>query len=368
MRAVWAEIDLNSVKHNVREIKKILAPSVGIMAIIKANGYGHGASPLSFAIENYVDGFGVVLMEEGIALREGGIGKPILVLGYTDEMEYPWLIENNITQTIFTLEQAIALNNIGKKMNKKGKVHLKIETGMNRLGFSDNKETIKAIEEMKSLEYLEVEGIFSHMANGGCEDLSYSQKQLERFKVFAEQVEAILEKTLIKHLANSATLIEMPETHFQMVRAGILLYGSFSTNHAYVDKLKLKKPLTLKGKIVQIKTMEKGEPISYEGTFVTERKTKVGVLPIGYADGISRQLSNKGCFLVHGQKAKIIGNVCMDQLMLDVTDIPNVKVKDEVILYGEDNPVEIFADILGTIPYEVYCSISERIPRVYMRK
>ncbi|AMP20926.1 hypothetical protein AZF37_06895 [endosymbiont 'TC1' of Trimyema compressum] len=368
MRAVWAEIDLNSVEHNVREIKKILAPSVGIMAIIKANGYGHGASPLSFAIENDVDGFGVALMGEGIALREGGIGKPILVLGYTDEMEYPWLIENNITQTIFTLEQAIALNNIGKKMNKKGKVHLKIETGMNRLGFSDNKETIKAIEEMKSLEYLEVEGIFSHMANGGCEDLSYSQKQLERFKIFAEQLEAILEKPLTKHLANSATLIEMPETHFQMVRAGILLYGSFSTNHSYANKLKLKKPLTLKGKIVQIKTMEKGEPISYEGTFVTERKTKVAVLPIGYADGISRQLSNKGCFLVHGQKAKIIGNVCMDQLMLDVTDIPNVKVKDEVILYGEDNPVETFADILGTIPYEVYCSISERIPRVYMRK
>ena len=368
MRAIWAEIDLNSVKHNVREIKKILDSSVGIMAIIKANGYGHGSGPLSLAIENDVDWFGVALIEEGIALREDGISKPILVLGYTDEIEYPWLIKNNITQTIFTLEQAIALNNIGKKMNKKVTIHLKIETGMNRLGFSCNKYTIKDIEEMKSLEYLEIEGLFSHIANGGCEDLSYSKKQLECFNAFAEQVETILEKPIIKHLANSATLIEIPEAHFQMVRAGILLYGSFSTNHIHINKLKLKKPLTLKGKIVQIKTVEKGEPISYEGTFITERKTKVAILPIGYADGISRQLSNKGYFLVHGQKARIIGNVCMDQLMLDVTDIFNVKVKDEVIIYGEDNPIEIFADILGTIPYEVYCSINERIPRVYIRK
>lgn len=368
MRAVWAEIDLNSVEHNVKEIKKVLSPDVGVMAIIKADGYGHGASPLSFAIEKDVDGFGVALMREGIALREGGIGKPILVLGYTDEMEYPWLIENNITQTIFTLEQAKALNEIGKKMNKKGKVHLKIETGMNRLGFLDNEATLKAIAEMKELSFLDIEGIFSHMANGGCEDLSYNENQLKRFKTFTQKVEGILEKPLVKHLANSATLIEMPETHFQMVRTGILLYGSFSTDHPYKNKLQLKKPLTLKGKIVQLQTMEKGEPISYEGTFVTERKTKVAVLPIGYADGISRRLSNKGYFIVRGKKAKIIGNVCMDQLMLDVTDIPDVKVKDEVILYGEDNPVEIFADILGTIPYEIYCSISERIPRVYMRK
>lgn len=368
MRAVWAEIDLNRIEHNIREIKKILTSSVRIMAIIKANGYGHGSSSLSFAIENNVDCFGVALIEEGIALRKDGIVKPILVLGYTDEMEYTYLIENNIAQTIFTLEQAIALNNIGKKMNKKGKAHLKIETGMNRLGFSCDKETIEAIKVIKNLECLEIEGLFSHMANGGCDDLSYSKKQLERFKIFAKQVETILEKSLIKHLANSAVSIEMPETHFQMVRVGILLYGSFSTNHIYANKLKLKKALTLKGKIIQIKTIEKGEPISYEGTFITKRKTKAAILPIGYADGISRKLSNKGCFLIHGQKAKIIGNICMDQLILDVTDISNVKVKDEVILYGEDNPVEIFADILGTIPYEVYCSISERIPRVYIRK
>lgn len=368
MRAVWAEIDLNAVAHNVKEIKKFIGPDVEIMAIIKANGYSHGARAVSFAIEHHVDAFGVAILKEAVMLREQGIQKPILVMGYTDEMEYHGLLENDIIQTIFTLEQGIALNQVALRMERKAKVHLKIETGMNRLGFSDNEKTLKDIDYLNSLEGLEITGIFSHMADGGKCDNSYSYKQLDRYLDFVEKAEAILGRKVKKHVANSATLVEIPEARLDMVRPGIMLYGCFSTAHPNTKEIHLKKPLTLKGKIVQIREVAPGEPISYDGTFVTERATRVAVLPIGYGDGIFRGLSNKASFYLNGKKVPIIGNVCMDQLMLDITDVPDVKVKDEVIVYGEESPVEDFAQILGTISYEVLCAISERVPKVYVRK
>lgn len=368
MRAVFAEIDLNAVEHNVLEVKKFIGANVGIMAIIKVNAYSHGAQQVSFAIEKEVDAFGVAILKEGILLREQGVEKPILILGYTDELEYHELLENNLIQTIFTLEQGKALNEMGAKMGLKAQVYLKIETGMNRLGFPDNKETLEALKILEELEWLDIIGFYSHMANGGHKDLAYSKEQLKRFQNFSEQGEAVLGRSVKKHLANSATLIELPEAHYDFVRPGILLYGCFTTEHPSRKAIKLKKPLTLKGKIVQIKELEKGAPISYDGTFVTKEKSKIAVLPVGYGDGIPRGLSNKGSFIVRGQKAPIVGNICMDQLMLDVTKIPGVSVKDEVIIYGEESPVEDFARILGTIPYELLCAISERIPRVYVRK
>ncbi len=367
MRPIWAEINLDKVKSNSKEIRKYVGDDVMIMAIVKANGYGHGALPISLEIEDTVDMFGAAIMEEALQLREGGIAKPILILGYTRLVDYDKVIEENIIQTIFSVTQVENLNRVASVLGKIAKVHVKIDTGMNRLGFSDEDATLEIIKKIDEMSNISLEGIFSHIANGGSEDLSYSVKQINRFKIFAKKAEEVLGRSVVKHLANSATLVEFKEAHFDMVRPGLMLFGSFSTENENINKLKLKKVMTLKGIITQIKEIGIGEPVSYTGSFITKRKTKVGVLPIGYADGFVRSLSNRGQVLINGLRVPIIGNVCMDQVMLDLTDIGDVEVGQEVIIYGEDNPVEYFADLLDTINYEIYCNLSERIPRIYVR-
>lgn len=367
MRPIWAEINLDRVRENSREIRRFVGPEVEMMAIVKANGYGHGAIPLSLEIEPEVDMFGAAILEEALQLREAGIQKPILILGFTAFEDYEQVIAKNLTQTIYTLKQAEGLDQVGAALGKIAKVHLKIDTGMNRLGFQDNPSNLKVIREIAALPHLFIEGIFSHMANGGMEDLSYSSLQIKRFKAFGDEVENLLGRKLVKHLANSATIMEFKEAHLDMVRPGLMLYGSFSTRVDTIKQLNIKKVLTLKGILSQIKEVEAGEPISYGGSFVTTRKTLLGVLPLGYADGFSRSLSNRGQVLIAGVKVPIIGNICMDQLMLDLTDLAEVQVGQEVIIYGEDNPVEDFAQIQNTINYEIYCTISDRIPRIYVR-
>jgi len=367
MRPIWAEINLDRAIENSQEIRSFVGPDVMIMAIVKANGYGHGALPISLEIEESVDMFGAAIMEEAFQLREGGIKKPILILGYTRFVDYAMVIEEDIIQTIYSLKQAEELNQVAIKLNKVAKVHIKIDTGMNRLGFSDNETTLEIIKLIDNMKNISIEGIFSHIANGGASDLSYSKYQIDRFRNFTKKAETILGRKVLKHLANSATLVEFKEAHFDMVRPGLMLYGSTSTENENIKKLNLKKVLTLKGVLTQIKEIPIGEPVSYNGTFVTTRKTKVGVLPIGYADGFSRSLSNRGQVLIKGVKVSIIGNVCMDQVVLDLTDIDEVEVGQEVIIYGEDNPVEYFADLLDTINYEIYCNLSERIPRIYFK-
>ncbi|MCI0502749.1 MAG: alanine racemase [Fusobacteria bacterium] len=368
MRPVWAEVDLDLIENNSKAIKSFVGPQVMVMAIVKANGYGHGAVPLSLKIEDTIDMFGVAILEEALQLREAGVNRPILVLGYTSFEDYPFLLERNIIQTIYDYKQGVELNKVARLAGVRAKVHIKIDTGMNRLGFKDNEDTLEIIKLIENFEHLEIEGIFSHIANGGSEDISYSYKQLERFKNFSIKVEKSLGRKLIKHLANSATIVEIKESHLDMVRPGLMLYGSFSTDHENRQQIPLKKILTLKGIITQVKIVDEGEPVSYNGTFVTSRATRVGVLPLGYADGFARNLSNKGEVLVKGVKAPIIGNICMDQLMLDLTDLDEVKVGDEVVIYGEDNPAEYFAQLLDTISYEIYCNISERIPRIYLNE
>lgn len=367
MRPIWAEINLDRVKENSREIRKYVGDDVMIMAIVKANGYGHGALPISLEIEDTVDMFGAAIMEEALQLREGGIKKPILILGYTRFVDIEKVIEEDIIQTIFSVKQVEDLNRVAKSSGRIAKVHVKIDTGMNRLGFSDEDSTLEIIKAIDNMSNISLDGIFSHIANGGSKDLSYSSKQIKRFKSFVEKVEEMLGRKLVKHLANSATMVEFKEAHFDMVRPGLMLFGSFSTEDKNIEKFKLKKVMTLKGIITQIKEIGIGEPVSYNGTFITGRRTRVGVLPIGYADGFARSLSNRGEVLVNGNRVPIIGNVCMDQVMLDLTDISNVEVGQEVIIYGEDNPVEYFADLLDTINYEIYCNLSERIPRIYVR-
>ncbi|MDD2371453.1 MAG: alanine racemase [Firmicutes bacterium] len=366
MRPIWAEINLKNAIGNSKEIRKFVGNDVMIMAIVKANGYGHGALPISLEIEEQVDMFGAAIMDEAHQLREGGIKKPILVLGYTRFVDYAVLVKNEIMQTIYSKKQAEELNKVAISLNKVAKVHIKIDTGMNRLGFGDGDATLDIIKAIDNMSNIHIDGIFSHIANGGSSDLSYSVYQIDRFKRFVEKAEQAIGRKVIKHLANSATLVEFKEAHFDMVRPGLMLYGSTSTEHENIKKMNLKKVLTLKGIITQIKVIDIGEPVSYNGTFVTTRKTKIGVLPIGYADGFARSLSNRGQVLVNGVKVPLIGNVCMDQVMLDLTDIADIEVPQEVIIYGEDNPVEYFADLLDTINYEIYCNLSERIPRIYL--
>lgn len=367
MRPIWAEVNLDKVRHNAEEIRRYVGPDVKIMAIVKANGYGHGAVPLSLELQTLADMFGAAILEEAVQLRQAGIAKPILILGYTRPEDYPQVIRNRLTQTLFSLDQALALDKAAEAALKTVRIHVKIDTGMNRLGFPDDDATLEILKTIDALPHLELEGIFSHIANGGLPDLSYSLRQQERFAVFLEKAEAILGRRLLRHLANSATLVEFPEAHLDMVRPGLMLYGSFSTAHPNAAALRLEKILTLKGILSQVREVGPGEPVSYNGTFVTTRKTRIGVLPLGYGDGFSRGLSNKGRVLVDGRSVPVIGNVCMDQLMLDLTDLPEAHVGQEVIIYGEENPVEDFAALLDTISYEVYCNISERIPRIYVR-
>lgn len=367
MRPIWAEVNLDKAKANSKEIRKYVGDDVKIMAIVKANGYGHGALPISLEIENTVDMFGAAIMEEAIQLREGGIRKPILILGYTRMEDLDKVVEEDIIQTIFSKRQVEALNEAARKAGKTAKVHVKIDTGMNRLGFPDDESTLDVIKTIDKMSNVYIEGIFSHIANGGCSDLSYSKKQIERFRIFAEKAEEALGRQVIKHLANSATLVEFKEAHFDMVRPGLMLYGSFSTENENTRKIKLQKVLTLKGIITQIKEIGAGEPVSYNGTFVTQRPTRSGVLPLGYADGFNRSLSNRGEVLVKGTRVPVIGNVCMDQVVLDLSDAGEVEPGQEVIIYGEENPVELFAELLDTINYEIYCNLSERIPRIYVR-
>lgn len=367
MRPIWAEVNLDRARENALEIRNFVGKDVRIMAIVKANGYGHGAVRLSLEVEDVVDMFGAAILQEALELKHAGIRKPILVLGFTAFEDYGQLIGNGIIQTVFNYHQADILDKVAASLGKKARIHVKVDTGMNRLGFQDREESLEVIQAIDALPHISLEGIYSHMANGGMEDLSYSRLQLERFQRFAAKSEALLGRPLIKHLANSATLVEFPEAHFDMVRPGLMLYGSFSTSVDNIKSLKLRKILTLKGIISQVKTVEAGEPVSYTGSFVTSRKTRLGVLPLGYGDGFSRALSNQGKVVVRGQKVPIVGNICMDQLMLDLTDVPEVEIGQEVIIYGEENPVEEFAELLGTINYEIYCNISERIPRIYVR-
>ena len=367
MRPIWAEVNLDKVRHNAEEIRRYVGDEVRIMAIVKANGYGHGAVPLSLEIKPVADMFGAAILEEALSLREAGIEKPILILGYTRREDNFLVVRHNLTQTIFSLEQAHELEKTAAEQNRRAKVHIKIDTGMNRLGFRDEEGTLEIIREIDALPHLEIEGIYSHIANGGCADLSYSRLQLRRYSRFMEAAEAALGRRVLKHLSNSATLVEFREAHFDMVRSGLMLYGSFSTAHENTRHLKLKKALTLKGILSQVKVVGAGEPVSYNGTFVTSRETRIGVLPLGYGDGFSRGFSNKAHVLIEGIRVPVIGNVCMDQLMLDLTELPEVRMGQEVIIYGEENPVEEFAELVGTISYELYCNISERIPRIYVR-
>lgn len=371
-RPVWAVINLDNLIHNINEIKKNINENTKIYGVIKADGYGHGAIMIARTIlANGVDRLAVATLSEAIELRKNNITAPILILGYTPGFQAKDIISNDITQTVLSFEQAEALSYSAESLGKTAKIHVKLDTGMSRLGFSATEAAIEDIIKISKLPYIEVEGIFSHFAMADASDKSFTIKQCDKFKGIVTELENRGLVIPIKHISNSAAILDLPDYDFDMVRAGILMYGLYPSDEVNKERLKLKPVMELKANISQIRKLEAGVGISYGHSFVTEKTSKIGTVPIGYADGYSRLLSNKIYVGYRGKKIPVIGNICMDQCMVDVTGIDNIEVGDEVYLFGDGShgepSVDEIAQMIGTINYEVICILSKRVPRAYIK-
>ena len=371
LRPVYAEIDLDAIAYNMKNIKN-LAKDKEVIAVVKADCYGHGAlDVVPTLLENGASRLAVAVLTEGIELRNNNINAPMMILGYTPLYLGEELIKYDLEQTVYDLEYAKELSNIALNLNKKAKIHIAIDTGMGRIGFLPNEKAVKDVSEICSLKGLEVLGIFTHFSTSDEEDKEYTYEQFKKFTDFTAKLSDLGIEIPLKHVSNSGAIMDMPETYLDAVRAGIILYGYYPSNEVNKNNLSLKPALTLKASITRVQEMDKDMYISYGKTFKTERKSLIATLPIGYADGYSRLLAKNAKVIINGKFAPIVGRICMDQCMIDVTDIENVKVGDEVILLGEQGNLKFNADdiaeIMGTINYEILCMLKYRIPRVYIK-
>lgn len=370
---VYAKIDLDAIARNFENMHRNLKPGTKMTAVIKADGYGHGALEIGRMIEpyDYIFGYAVATPEEAILLREGGLKKPILLLGYSFPESYKYIIDADVRPCIFEMESALLLSDQAQKMGKTVRVHLAVDTGMSRIGFADNPESAEIIKRIATLPNLEIEGIFTHFARADEESPAPAYRQMKRFTDFIGLLEDKGVHIPIHHCSNSAGILRMPEANLSMVRAGITVYGLNPSEEVRGDILKLRPAMSLISHISYIKVLEEGVPVSYGGTFVTTRKTRVATIPVGYADGYPRQLSNKGYVLINGRRAPIMGRICMDQFMVDITDIPDVAPHAEAVLMGTSKDETITAEALGELSgrfnYELVCLISKRVPRVYVQ-
>lgn len=369
-RPYYAEINLDNFRHNFREVKR-LVKGRKIFGVIKADGYGHGAVELARVLEEEgVDYFAVALITEALELRKNGFKKPILIMGFTPPTFAKEIVEFDITQAVFSFDLAKSLSDEAVKQNKVAKIHIKIDTGMGRVGFIPNEKALDEIERINKLPNLKLEGIFSHFSSADEKDKTFTILQLNRFIKTVKALEERGIKFELKHLANSAGIIDVEEAYLDAVRPGIMLYGYYPSDEVDVNKVDLKPVMTLKSKIVHVKEVDEGTPISYGRRFITERKSKIATLPFGYADGFTRLFFQKGQVIVNGFLAPIVGRICMDQCMIDVTDCGDVNEGDEVIVMGNFNGIKNDADVLaerlGTISYEILCMVSKRVPRVYV--
>ncbi|MFZ5753855.1 MAG: alanine racemase [Bacillota bacterium] len=371
-RPVWAEINLKNIIHNYREVRRIIDPHVQVMAIVKANAYGHGAIEVARSLSSAgVDKFGVALMNEAVQLRKAGIDKPILILGWTPVDDYARALKHQITLTLFSLKEAQALSQLALEKNQKATVHIKLDTGMGRIGFQADQPGLQQVGEILKLPGLDVEGIFTHFAKADENDKSYTRKQLEIYLDFVTNLEKSTGfRFKIKHAANSAAIIDYPQAHLDLVRPGIILYGLKPSDEVDMSKVELRQAMALRARVSHVKQVPPGCSISYGGKFVTREPSVIATLPLGYADGYSRLLSGKAQVLCKGEKAPVVGRICMDQLMLDATHLKGgVKQGDTVTLIGWDQDssisVDEIAELLGTINYEVVCMVTARVPRLH---
>jgi alanine racemase len=376
--AVQAEIDLSAIAGNVRELRRLLRPSVRLLAAVKANGYGHGAEQVArTALRSGATDLGVARLAEGVALRKAGISAPILILGYTPESDAGLLVSHDLVPTVFSVQNAHALAAAAAKAGRTLPVHIKIDSGMGRLGFpcdglhcEKDGSALRSVLEIAGIEHLQVQGIFTHFAAADHADVRHARQQFERFTRLLTVIESAGLHIPLRHAANSGAILQLPETHLDMVRAGISIYGLYPSNEVDARIVRLRPALTLKSDIVHLKCVPAGTAISYGSTYRTPAPTTIATVPAGYADGYRRGLSNKGVMLVRGMRAPIVGRICMDLTMIDVGHIPEVKVGDEVVLIGRQKQAVITADeiaaALDTINYEVVAGLTERVARIYL--
>ena len=367
-RPVWAEIDLAAIAHNMAGVKKLLKPGTKFCAVIKADGYGHGAVAMAVeAVKAGADYLAVAILDEARQLRAAAFTEPILILGFTPPAQARQVVTGNLTQTIYTLGQAQALSQAASAEGLTAKVHIKIDSGMGRLGVPPA-EAADFAEAVAGCPGLKLEGVFTHFAMADSRDKSYTHKQFTAFKAAVDEMKRRGLQIELAHCANSAATLDLPEMHLDMVRAGIVLYGlepSDETGRPF----ELKPAMRLMANLALIKNVPTGTGLSYGCTFVTEKPSRIGTLPLGYADGWTRMLSGKAQVLVGGRRAPVVGRICMDQCMVDLTDLPGVTEDDPVLLFGgPELPVEEVAAKLGTINYEIVCMVGKRVPRVYVRR
>lgn len=372
---VWVEVDLKAIAHNIRELRRITNPKARIMAVVKANAYGHGMIEVARqSLENGAEALGIANIEEGIQLRKAGIDAPVLIFGYTSPVHAKKLIEFDITQTVYSYETSRALSEALSAYGKKIKVHIKVDTGMGRLGLLGEitDSSVSEAESISRLPMLELEGIYTHFATADESDRSYAGKQFEIFMGFLNQLRIAGLEIPVTHAANSAAIINMPETHLDMVRAGISIYGLYTSEEVDRSIINLKPAMELKTKIIHLKKVPAGFKVGYGTTYETEKPTTIATVSIGYADGLNRLLSSKGRMLVcGGQSAPIVGRVCMDMTMLDVGEILEIVMEEEAVVFGKQGNASISVDeiasTINTINYEVISTIMERVPRIYLR-
>lgn len=366
----YVKVDLDAIEYNVNNILERINNKSKLLIVVKADSYGHGSVEISRFLQDKCDFFGVACVDEAMELVEAGIDKPILVLGYVSPSEYETVVKYDIRIPIFTYENALALSAEAKKQMKTISFHFCVDTGMSRIGFQANAENAEMCKKITELPNIKAEGLFSHFATADESDLTKTYNQLERFKNFYSMLSDKGIDIPIKHLNNSAGIM-MIDDCFDMVRSGIVTYGLYPSEDVDKSKLSLKPAMEWKTHISYVKTLEAGREISYGGTYVTDKDTVVATVPVGYADGYPRCLSNVGKVIVNGHYANIIGRVCMDQFMIDVTDIPDVKVEDEVTLVGADGDavltMEEISNNAHSFNYELPCKIARRVPRVYYR-
>lgn len=368
---VYAKIDLDAAAYNMEQMKKRIGSGARLIAVVKTDAYGHGAVPLAEVFEklDYVWGYAVASLDEGMILRKHGIKKPILVLGCVFPDQYDDMVRNDIRAAVYMEEMALGMAEAAKKAGKKAYIHIKTDTGMGRIGFPVSEESADIIERISKLEDIRIEGMFTHFAKADETDKTYTYDQHRKFMWMKEQMEKRGVEIPYYDCDNSAGIIDFPDMKHDLARAGISTYGMYPSEEVNQNAVDLKPVLSLVSHVIFVKTVEPGTSISYGGTFVASEKMRVATIPVGYGDGYPRSLSNKGSVLIHGKRARILGRVCMDQFMVDVTDIPDVKFMDQAVLIGEDQgdriTVEELAGLSGRFNYEFVCCLGKRIPRVY---
>ena len=370
---VCARIDLDAIEYNMEMMKKNIKDSTKIMAVLKTDGYGHGAVPIAKLLEEkeYIWGFAVATLDEAMALRKKEITKPILVLGTVFPDQWGAMIEHEIRMTLYREDVTKTVSDLACRMDKDVYIHVKIDTGMSRIGLPVNDSSVENILRMSQMPRIKMEGLFTHFAKADETDKTFTEQQLSRYLWIKDQLEEKGVTFPYYHCSNSAGIIDVPEANLDLVRSGISTYGLYPSEEVHKENVPLKPALTLISHVAHVKWVEAGTPVSYGGTYVTDRPTRLATIPIGYGDGYPRSLSNKGYVLIRGQKAPIRGRVCMDQMMVDVTDIEGADYGDQVVLIGRDGeeslPVETLSELSGRFNYEFVCDLGKRIPREFIR-